>query len=73
MIQRRLDGVRDETPKPEKPAPSCADCGTTEDLTYYPSADEHGCAPCSNGEREPQTGGFVKPCGFEFGKGMPPR
>jgi len=52
MSQRRLDGVRQTTPKPDAPPPKCADCGTVVDLTYYPSADEHACGPCSNGERE---------------------
>lgn len=49
--QRRLDGVRQTTPKPEVDH-ACADCGTFEDLTYYPSVDEHSCKPCSNGAPE---------------------
>jgi len=51
-------GRPDFSAKPEAPTitPECADCGTTEGLTYYPSADEHACAPCSNGSPEPFNG-----------------
>jgi hypothetical protein len=73
MSQRRLDGVRDETPKPEKPTPTCDDCGLTSDEAYKGGAKVwpdgkplreysdggYGCHPCSNGERELQTGGPV--------------
>jgi len=75
MSQRRLDGVRQTTPKPDKPAPTCDDCGTPEfeDMDLGPERWEdgqvlreysdggYGCKPCSNGEREPQTGGPVSP------------